>query len=155
MLASDRKRNPFGDLGIDRGRTDVSMGSVDVYTKGSIVAHIYRDYNRTEDDPDHYDPVAHVDDRECSEQTRRHEPDVEGLRRSERPRMYGRSEVNYDHNSRKRMQTVNKQIQHAKTLCVPHSQFRAPVLKHITTPKKSVMELAAICGLVFKDGKVG
>jgi hypothetical protein len=69
--------------------------------------------------------------------------------------MYGRSEVNYDHNSEKRLQTVAKQLEHARTLCVPHEQFRTPSLKHITTPKKSVMELAAICGLVYKDGKVG
>jgi hypothetical protein len=34
-------------------------------------------------------------------------------------------------------------------------EFMAPKLNHFTGEKKSIMELAAICGLPYKDGKVG
>jgi hypothetical protein len=59
------------------------------------------------------------------------------------------------HNSAKRVETVKRQIVAASVLCVPHEQFRQPSLNHFTGQKKSIMELAAICGLTYKDGKVG
>ena len=54
----------------------------------------------------------------------------------------------YDRNDAKRIESYEKTKR-------AYMDFRRPILKHITEPKKSIMELAAICGLVYKDGKVG
>ena len=59
-------------------------------------------------------------------------------------------------NDEKRVRTLRKQIEAAVYVSgIPKEQFRQPVLNHFTEQKKSIMELAAICGLVYKDGKVG
>ena len=52
----------------------------------------------------------------------------------------------------RRLATVVKQYAAYNKTDAP---FRAPSLKRVTEPKKSVMELAAICNLPFRDGKVG
>jgi hypothetical protein len=58
-------------------------------------------------------------------------------------------------NDEKRVKTVLKQINAAAAMCVPHEQLREPSLKFFKGQKKSIMELAAICGLVYRDGRVG
>ena len=60
----------------------------------------------------------------------------------------GRSAEYYDNNTEKRVASYEKTKR-------SYTEFRSPVLKFFDGEKKSIMELAAICGLVYKDGKVG
>lgn len=55
----------------------------------------------------------------------------------------------------KRVHTMRTQIENTAGLCVPVEYgFRKPVLNQ-TEHKKSISELATLCGLAYKDGKVG
>jgi hypothetical protein len=70
--------------------------------------------------------------------------------------MYGRSTVAYDNNSKKRAKTFKLQVEASIAMSNGKEYgYRQPVLNHFTGQKKSIMELAAICGLTYKDGKVG
>lgn len=69
--------------------------------------------------------------------------------------MAGSHEVNYDRNTAKCAVTIKRQIVAASLICIHHEQFRQPSLNHFTGAKKSIMELAAICGLRYEGGKVG
>jgi hypothetical protein len=59
-------------------------------------------------------------------------------------------------NDEKRVRALRKQVEAAIYVCNnPNRRFREPTLNFFTGQKKSIMELAAICGLTYKDGKVG
>jgi hypothetical protein len=58
-------------------------------------------------------------------------------------------------NDVKRISTIKRQIEIAIALVdKPQYSFREPVLNK-TVQKKSIAELATICNLPYKDGKVG